>query len=153
MAHAWELTLHNRLRGRIILSSNYLLTYSMEQSPSLEANRFSASQEIPSILWNPKVRYRIHRCSSPVSILSPQSSPVQSHFLNIIPPFTPVSPNWPLQIFSPKSFIRLSSPLYVLYAPLLISLELITRTILGKDYRSLSSSQCSFPHSSVISSL
>jgi hypothetical protein len=25
----------------------YLLTYSMEQSPSLEANRLSASQEIP----------------------------------------------------------------------------------------------------------
>jgi len=27
----------------------------MEQSPSWEANRFSASQEIPRILWNPKV--------------------------------------------------------------------------------------------------
>jgi hypothetical protein len=33
----------------------YLLTYSMEQIPSREANRFSASQEIPRILWNPKV--------------------------------------------------------------------------------------------------
>jgi hypothetical protein len=32
----------------------YLLTYSMEQSPSWEANRFSASQEIPRILWNRK---------------------------------------------------------------------------------------------------
>ena len=30
----------------------YLLTYSMKQSPSWEANRFSASQEIPPILWN-----------------------------------------------------------------------------------------------------
>ena len=28
----------------------YLLTYSMEQSPSWEANRLSASQEIPRIL-------------------------------------------------------------------------------------------------------
>ena len=27
----------------------------MEQSPSWEANRFAASQEIPRILWNPKV--------------------------------------------------------------------------------------------------
>jgi len=27
----------------------------MEQSPSWEANRFSIIQEIPSILWNPKV--------------------------------------------------------------------------------------------------
>jgi len=39
----------------------WLLTYSMEQSPSEEANRFSASQEIPSILRNPKVHHRIHK--------------------------------------------------------------------------------------------
>ena len=32
----------------------YVLTYSTEQSPSWEANRFSASQEMPRILWNPK---------------------------------------------------------------------------------------------------
>ena len=36
----------------------YLVTYSMQHSPS-EANRFSASQEIPRILWNPKVHYCI----------------------------------------------------------------------------------------------
>jgi hypothetical protein len=48
----------------------YLLTHSMEQKPSWEANRFSASQEIPHILWNPKVHYRIHKCPPPVSILS-----------------------------------------------------------------------------------
>ena len=33
---------------------SYLLTFSREQSPSCEANWFSASQEIPPILWNPK---------------------------------------------------------------------------------------------------
>jgi len=27
----------------------------MEQSSSWESNRFPASQEIPSILWNPKI--------------------------------------------------------------------------------------------------
>jgi hypothetical protein len=42
----------------------------MEQSTSLEANRFAASQEIPRILWNPKVHYRIQKCPTHVSILS-----------------------------------------------------------------------------------
>jgi len=37
------------------LKINYLLTYSMEQSFSWEPNWFAASQEIPLILWNPKV--------------------------------------------------------------------------------------------------
>jgi len=43
-----------------LLHSPYLLTYSMEQIPSCEAKRFSASQEIPCILWKPKVHYCIH---------------------------------------------------------------------------------------------
>ena len=47
----------------------YLLTYSMVQSPSWEANWFAASQEIPRILWNPKVHYRIHKLPPPVPIL------------------------------------------------------------------------------------
>jgi len=42
----------------------------MEQSPSWEANWFSTSQEIPRILWNPKVHYRIHKCPLSVLILS-----------------------------------------------------------------------------------
>jgi len=42
----------------------------MEQSPSLEANRFSANQEISRILWNPKVHYLVHKSPSPALILS-----------------------------------------------------------------------------------
>jgi hypothetical protein len=42
----------------------------MEQSPSWETFSSSASQEIPRILWNPKVHYHIQNSPSPVPILS-----------------------------------------------------------------------------------
>jgi hypothetical protein len=54
-----------------------IITYCMEQSPSWEAKRFSASQEIPRILWNPNVHYRIHKCPPPAPILS-QINPVHA---------------------------------------------------------------------------
>ena len=45
-----------------------------------EANRFSAGQEIPHILWNPKFHYRIYKC--------PLLVPTLSHIYSVHAPHT-----------------------------------------------------------------
>ena len=61
----------------------HLLTYSMEQSPSWEANCFSASQEKPRILWKPKVHYRIYKCPSLVPVMR-QIDPVRAPKFHVL---------------------------------------------------------------------
>ena len=139
----------------------YLFTYSIEQSPSWEANRFSASQEILRILRNPKFHNRIHKSPPPVPILNHINpihapNPIPENWSQYYPPIY----TWVIHAFSfpqvspPKFCIDLFSPPIRATRPThLIILYLITLIIHGEEYRSLSSSIDSFLQSPVTSSL
>jgi hypothetical protein len=132
----------------------------MQQSPTWDANQFSASLDISRMVWNLKVHYRIHKSTIPVPILS-QIKTVYSlpyrflnvHF-NIILPSDPSSSKWTLSGFPTKALYALLLSPDTRYMPAyLIILDLITRMIFGEQYRSWSSSLWSFLHYPVTSSI
>ena len=127
----------------------------MVQSPSCEANWFAASQEIPSILWNPNVHYRTHKRPPPVSILN-QHNPVHittSHLLKIHPNIIHHlhlglhSGLLPSGFPSKTLYTTLSLPILATCPGHLILLDFVTRTILVEEYKSFSSSFCNLLHS------
>jgi hypothetical protein len=117
------------------------LTHSlMELSPSWEAANCAATQELPSILWNPKVYYRVNKSIQLDPILS-QINPIRTipsylskiHF-NIVNPPTSWSFQWSSSfclshqyiICIPFRPIRATCPAH------LILLDLIILIILGE---------------------
>ena len=107
------------IRTKTCYHNTIILTYSMLQSPSWEANWFAASKEIPCISRNPKVHYRTHKRPPPVSILG-QPNPVHIptyHLLeihpNIIHPSAPRSPQW-----SPSLRFPHQDPIHPLSSPI-----------------------------------
>ena len=143
---------------------HYLLTYLLTpwRRVFLENQTgFQLVKKFSAFFWEPKFHYYIHNSQPPVPILS-QINPVHdpsSHFLMI---HLILSSH--LRLGLPSGHLPSSFPTKTLHAPLLspisatcpahlIILNVITRIMLGKEYRSLSYSSCSFPHSPVTSSL
>ena len=114
-------------------------TYSMDQSPSWEANLSSASQDIPHFLWNLKVHYGIHKLPPPDPILRKinpfhtcPSHLLKIYFNNILPSKLRSS-KWSVYFRSPHHTPVCTSPVLNTFHPHLILHRLINRLIIFWD--------------------
>ena len=137
-----------------VISLSYLITY-------LLTTFSTALLEKGHILWNPKVHYRIHKYPPLVPILSqlnPVHTPTTTFWTSILILSSHLRLGLPSGLLPPGLTHRnpvYTSPLpHTRYMPRPShSSRFYHRTMFGEQYKSLSSSLCSFLHSPVTSSL
>jgi hypothetical protein len=114
----------------------------MEQSASWEANIHFDSQEIPYLLWNPKVHYCIHKSPLLVPVVS------QMHPAHTFPPCFPKIRSdvtvtsmrrfyeWSLPfVFPNQNIVCISHLSHAFHLPVhLILLDSTTLTVFGEAY-------------------
>lgn len=64
------------------------ISYSMKQRSSSEANSWPARQQIPSVLWNPKIHYRVRKRG----LLGPNLGHMSPLYAHVLFPSTLSSP-------------------------------------------------------------
>ena len=133
----------------------------MVQSRSSEANWFAASQEIPRISRNPKfitaltsVRHRSLFWASLIQSIYPHPTSWRSILILSTHLRLGLRSGLFPSCFPTKTlYTPVSSPIRATCPTHLILLDFITRTMLGEEYRSFSSSLCNLLHSPVTSPL
>ena len=162
MKSLWQCESHlavhpfNKISNTICLYT-YLRTCSMDQSPSWETNRFQLVNKFPAFYGTRRfitaftsARHLSLSWASSIQSITPQPTSWRSSILIL-------SSN--LRLGLPSGLFHRGFPTKTLYTPLPppshahLILDFITRTVLGEEYRTLSSSLCTFLHFSLTSSL